>query len=404
MHVYASRVKSRPGKTPWSTIPLALAFVASFLALFHRDPAAPGANSLANWEPRPGAFESLLPAPGHVNPMLLLSSLVAAPSPPVYGFLVVFVLLAGFAVEGRLGTGKFLLLYASCSALGVVVQLLGHLSVPGTFAFGATAGVCGLAAAAIRMFPFAPVLYRGWTLLSWDRIEFNLPLWVVSSLFVVGVTGASVFTGSTAGIALLTSFAGTLGGFGLTYLFGTKTESFAESQARAGLDESTDVTALTRHEIEDLARANPESIEYTMAWLGRALETGGPPSDALAQFSRLLPRAVRSADPDQLSFVLTRLAGIPGAVPAEHLLDAGLRLEREGRPIPAAALFETAASDQDGSDEIQQSATFHLALLRETWLHDAVGALGLYREHMAKWPTSPFEPQVRERIDFLNRI
>ena len=313
-----------------------------------------------------------------------------------------FLWLMGAAVEGRLRTFKFLILYFLSGLTGDGLHMLMTLGQSDIPSLGASGAIMGLLGAALWMFPHSKVKVGYYFALWWHGI-WEWRMWGVA-LYYLGfdLLGAVIFPGSD-GVAHFAHLGGALGGFLVALALRAKRDDPTVSDAKSELADVNDLRALSKYELSQLALAQPDNPDLALAWLCRTMDHGGiPPHDAVSHFLKHAKVLARTGDIEQVGQAFFTLSQTSGQVPAAMLLDVGTRLEREGRPQMALPLLERALQSPDTNDAVAESAVFKLGMLQEAWFQNHTRALELFREHQSRWPMSPMEQQVKSRIAILS--
>lgn len=313
-----------------------------------------------------------------------------------------FLWLLGAAVEGRLKTIKFVLLYFLSGLCGDglhLVMTIGQQDVP---SLGASGAIMGLLGAALWMFPHSKMVvgyFFGW----WWYGLWEWRMWGVA-LYYLGfdLLGVVMSSGSD-GIAHFAHLGGALGGFLVALAMRVGRDDVVVSDAKSTLTDVGDLRVLSKHELGQMVGSQPNNAELALAWMNRSLQYGSlPGADVTQHFLRHGREIVRNGDIEQVGAAVFNLSQQPGAVPAQLLLDAATRLERESRPQLAKPLLERAISAADCTDAVAESAIFKLGMIEEAWFQNHAKALELFQEHARRWPMSPMDAQVKARIAVLS--
>ena len=193
-----------------------------------------------------------------------------------------------------------------------------------------------------------------------------------------------------------------MGGFLVALLFRAKRDNQTVSDAKSELADVSDLRMLSRTDLAELAKAQPDDPHVALAWMSRCVETNvPPPPECTAHFSRLLPRIVREGDAGQTGAAVLALSVRPGAVPASVLAETAARQEKAGQPQLAASLLDRAIRAPDCTDAIAEGAVFRSAMIQEAWFQNHAGALQGFEEFVRRWPMSPMAPQAQERAKVL---
>lgn len=321
---------------------------------------------------------------------------------------MLFLWIFGIAVEGRLKTPLFLLVYLASGLSGDFL----HLSLMGAKManvplIGASGAIMGIMGAALYMFPHAPITFLFVNLMGARTIDW--PLWGAALMYIgLDMLGAMVNLSGFGGTAHLAHLGGVGAGFLLMFVFRAKRDDEHTSEAKATLHDTKDYSALTRMQLGDLAKTQPDNADIALHWMQAALRQNpaAVPPECVAMFGRHLPALVRDGqDLQTIGAVLGQLSQKPGAVPAGYLITFSLRLEKGGQPQPARQLLESVRKDPTASEQDHEAATFRLAGIAEQWNQHWDLALSLYREFLQKYPMSPIAGTAQSRVKYLeNKI
>jgi membrane associated rhomboid family serine protease len=384
------RAKNPPESVPYATCGLILANVV-FYALT--------TNGLVV---REAAVQQYALTRANMGPQTLLSSMF------LHGDLLHlvgnmwFLALFGFAVEGRLRPLRFIVLYFLSGLCGDLLQttLLAHLEdIPSLGASGAVMGVMG---AALWMFPFSRVtvfyFFFPYGIGTWEW-----RMWAVAVYYLLFDTLGAFLTlasGLSGGVGNLAHLGGAAGGFLLAILLRGKRDDADVGEAKSVLSEGEgDLRILTRGQLADLAKAEPNNPKVALAWMQSGLHDGRAPlPECLEMVQRLWPQILREGDPKVLSEVALALALRPDVLSARQMMDAALLVEKAGHPQVALSLLDRSRSAPGSTDGDQENAVYRMALINEAWFQNHTQALALLEEHAARWPMSPMAGQVAERL------
>lgn len=314
-----------------------------------------------------------------------------------------FLWLLGAAVEGRLKTGKFLLLYLVAGLVGDGLHLLMTMSQNDVPSLGASGAIMGLLGAALWMFPFSKVKVFYWFSLWWHGV-WEWRMWGVA-LYYLGfdIVEAAVF-GGLDGVAHFAHIGGALGGFLVALAFRAKRDDPVVSDAKSELADANDLRALSKFDLSRLAMSQQDNKDIALAWMSRCVEYGGiPPQDCVEHFLKHARILAREGDIDQVGPAFFNLSEVQGRVPSNVLFDVGVRLEKEGRPQLAVPLLERVLRAPDCTDSIAEGAVFRLGMAQEAWFQNHAKALEWFEYFQQRWPMSPMEPQVKERVRVLRQ-
>lgn len=313
-----------------------------------------------------------------------------------------FLYLFGFAVEGRLRTLKFALVYFLAGLAGDLLHhiLLGaaHPNMPSIGASGAIMGVVG---AALWMFPHAKITFFYWFGLFF-RGTFDVPMWGVG-LFYVGIDAVSAFGGAQDGVGHFAHLGGALAGFLLCMLFRPTRDSALASDAKATLSETKDLKLLTRSELEELHRVTPEDTTVVLNWVVRSSrEPGGVRQNCQDAFIRLLPKIILEQD---VRTVSSSVGLMPtGLVKPNYLMQIASGLERVGDPVTANRFYELVQHHPDASNADLEASAFRTAILAELSFKDYHRAWSWYEYVLNTWPMGPFAEQAKARMVAISKM
>lgn len=138
--------------------------------------------------------------------------------------------------------------------------------------------------------------------------------------------------------------------------------------------------------------------------MNRCLRDGrGVPDECTRAFRVLLPTMMREIGAVPVAYAVAAQYPQPGGIPAQTLLDLGLRSEREGDYAIATRLLELAVAAPQTTPAIVESALFRLGVLCETATGNPQRALQAYDEVVRRFGVSPFADQARQRAADLRR-
>lgn len=307
-----------------------------------------------------------------------------------------FLWLLGAAVEGRLKTVKFLLLYFAAGLTGDGLHLLMTMNQPDVPSLGASGAIMGLMGAALWMFPHSKMVIFYWFGWFWHG-TWDWRMWGVALYYLGLDIVEAALLGSFSGVAHFAHIGGALGGFVMALVLRARRDDATVSDAKSELADVNDLRALSKYELSKLAEVQPDNPDLALAWISRSTEPA-----AVAFFKRHLNVLARTGDIDELGSALFNLSEQPGVIPAHVLFDVGARLEREGRPQLAVPLLERCLREPDCTDSTAEGAVFRLGMVQEAWFQNHAKALEWFTYHQQKWPFSPMESQVRERVAVLS--
>lgn len=314
-----------------------------------------------------------------------------------------FLYLFGFAVEGRLRTAKFVLLYFVAAFAGdlmhqlVVAQF--HPSVPSIGASGAIMGVLG---AALYMFPFGHVEFLwGWgmrlSIVIWN--VWHVALWYLGLDLVL-----ALLQGGSTGVAHFAHLGGALGGVIACAAFRARRDSMQASEARAVYADTKELAYLSSADLAAMNDSAPSDPLIVLHWVRRGLrDVGGPSDRCKAAFYRLLPEIVELPEVETIGSVFAGLSLTPGTIPTRMLLKISYKLERYGEFSLALQLLDAVLRHPEQTHSDWEAAMIRSAILCETALDNPDRARSTYNEILQRSPMSPIAEQARLRLAHLRR-
>jgi membrane associated rhomboid family serine protease len=311
-----------------------------------------------------------------------------------------FLYLFGFAVEGRLRTPRFLLLYFGAGLAGDLIhQLLVGASIPLQWSLGASGAIMGVMGAALYMFPFSKIdCWAGYGFrFSWDVYTLDM-IWV--ALIYVGLDLLPVVIGYQDGVGHVAHLAGLICGVVICALMFPKRDSSNVSEVKEILADTKDYGTLSGHEIAELAPTDPDNTTLALHWMDRCLRDGRMMPECESSFRRLLPRIIREEPVQAVGSALSALARTANYIAAEDLLTVSARLELKGEPSFALALLDQALRLPDITPSAYESALFRSAVLYER-LRNLDQARCRYQEVVSKYGISPLGEQAARRLKEL---
>lgn len=313
-----------------------------------------------------------------------------------------FLYLFGFAVEGRLRTAKFLLVYFVADLMGSLLHfVLIATAAPEIPTIGASGAIMGLLGASLWMFPFAHMDIFYWFGWFWRGI-WTAPMWGVGAYYL----GIDMLMGSLAlesGVANFAHLGGALGGFLMAMLLRARRDSSEASEAKAMFADVKDLSMLSAWELADMHRANPTDPLIALHWMTRCQRDGRVPDECHHAFRVLLPAMVREIEAPAVGFVVAAQFPTPGQIDPSLLLDLGLRCERAGEFHLAIRLMDFAVASPGVRPDIVESALYRIGVLSETAVANPQRALQAYDEVVRRFGISPMGDQARERARQLRQ-
>lgn len=311
-----------------------------------------------------------------------------------------FLYLFGFAVEGRLKTLKFLLVYFAADFAGNLLHFtLFSMAEPDIPTIGASGAIMGLLGATLWIFPFAHMDVFYWFGWFWRGV-FTVPMWGVG-LYYLGLDLVMALIGMDSGVANLAHLGGALGGFLVVLVLGSKRDSADVSEAKATFSEAKDLGVLRTRELEDLHRAKPTDPLIALHWMNRSQKDGRVSDDCHRAFRTLLPAMVKEIDSAPVGYAVASQFPSPGNIDPRLVLEVALKCERGGEFLLAIRLLEFVAADAKSTPDLVESALFRLGVLCETTTSNPQRALYAYDEVVRRFGLSPMADQAKARAKAL---
>ncbi len=308
-----------------------------------------------------------------------------------------FLYLFGFAVEGRLRTAKFLLLYFAAGFAGSAAHYFAFsVAEPTVPCIGASGAIMGLLGAALFMFPFAQMAFFLWFGLLYTTV-FVWPMWGVGLWYLGFDAVMALIGGAASGVAHLAHLGGAAGGFLAAMAFRPRRDNAETSEAKAVASDADDLGVLASRELAAMHASNPDDPWIALHWMHRSLrDPQGPKPDCKAAFLRLLPK-MRDYEPGSVGFCIASLASQPGVVPVAAIADVAHRLERVGEYALAVRLLDAIVQDPASRPADLESALLRIGILCETALANPQRAMAAYHEVARRFDVSPLADQARAR-------
>lgn len=314
-----------------------------------------------------------------------------------------FLYLFGFAVEGRLRTFKFLIVYVVAGLAGSISQVLiwGPMA-PDTPGIGASGAIMGVLGAALYMFPFGQVNFVYWFWYSYG--VFTAAMWAVGLIYIGENVLMALLVGTKANVGYLAHIGGAAGGFVAAMAFRPKRDSNVASEAKATLSETKDLAVLASYELAAMAASNPNDSLLILNWMDRSIREARVSPECHASFMKMLPQILAREDMRSVGFVLAAMSTGPSVIPPSVLIEAATRLERLYEHSLALRLYEAALRDPCCTAVDRESALFRTARLCEEALNNPQRAAHAYRELIRLYPMSPFATHAQTRAQVLSGL
>ncbi|MCB0826491.1 MAG: rhomboid family intramembrane serine protease [Armatimonadetes bacterium] len=317
-----------------------------------------------------------------------------------------FLYLFGFAVEGKLKWLKFIILYLAAGVGGDLLYMAmasgGSGDIPG---IGASGAIMGLLGASLWMFPHGKINVFYWFGIVWIGV-WEWPIWG-AALYYLGldVIGAmlqlSLFDGG--GTNHLAHIGGALGGFLCALLLRVKRDDEYVSEAKSTLAEAKDLSMLTRIQLRDMCSVQPDDSLLAHHWMYKSQQSPPVTDECIQHFMKHLPNIVREGDGASAAACVAGLIDQGTVFDNKVLLDCAGAAEKSGATSPAIKLLTTIRNSQHATSDDLETATFRLASIYEQWMNNPHKALELFQEYQHRWPMSPMESVVRQKISVLTQ-
>jgi membrane associated rhomboid family serine protease len=314
-----------------------------------------------------------------------------------------FLYLFGFAVEGRLRTAKFLILYllSGLAAAGLHLALRAH----GGDAplIGASGAIMGTLGAALYLFPHSLVLFLygippmlgGFT--PWRTY------WVAVYYVAIDLLGGALQrVAVVVGPAYFAHFGGVVAGALVCFVLRSRRDSMDTSDAKAMYSGVKDLRFLSVHELASMAQADPTNTTVVLNWTTRSVtDFRGITPECLSTFMGLLPKIIEREQPAAVGNVLAGLSTKGHHVPSATMVLLAARLERSGDARSAASLYDAVIKDLESDAGDQEAAFFRLGMLCETRFGNPQQACEFYVEVTQRFPMGGFADQAKIRLAAL---
>ena len=314
-----------------------------------------------------------------------------------------FLYLFGFAVEGRLRTAKFLVLYLVCGLAAGALHLAFGAHGGDVPMIGASGAIMGAVGAALYLFPHGLVRFLYgilwfWTVSPW-RMYWLAFYYLGFELLVAAFQRAGIATGIPYFVPLA---AGAVAGALVCWVVRGTRDSKDTSDAKAMLSDLKDMRFLSAHELATMAKANPTDTRVTLNWAARSVtDVKGISTECLEAFMHLLPKIVEKEPADSVGSALASLSAAGVHVPSATMIILASRIERNADPRGAANLYDAVVKDLDSTPDDIEAALYRLGMLCETRFADPGRACEYYVELAQRYPMGTFEDQVRMRLAAL---
>lgn len=310
-----------------------------------------------------------------------------------------FLYLLGFAVEGRLRTFKFLVVYLFSGFTG---DLLWHVLqarfAPDLPSIGASGAIMGIMGAALWMFPYAKVTTVYWFGFFWRGV-FDCPMWGIA-LYFLGFDFLNALLTASAhggGVNNLAHLGGALGGLLATMAFRPRRDTAEASDAKAMLHDTKDLSVLSSRELRELHKSNPADEETVLHWVHRAMRENRVDDECRHAFRTALPKLAAGRAPASTAHALLHVY-TPGMCRPADLIALAQRLEREQEPSLAISLYERAYGDAQATPADHEVCLFRVGLLCEGPLRNPQRAIQCYELILKSFPMGSFAAMASARL------
>lgn len=263
---------------------------------------------------------------------------------------------------------------------------------------GASGAIMGAVAAAMYIFPYAPVCFLSVTIyrLTQGEITFEWPMWAAGCYFLAfDLLGAMLsLNGAPSGTANLAHIGGAIVGLVLPMLFRTQRDSEYVSEAKSIMSEAKDYSVLWRQQLEDLATTQPDNPKLALALMHRAYtENQRAKPEHIELFKRNFRGILREEEARDLASVSTTMVTKdPDALlPSQFLMLAHRLLELQ-QANAARSVLEGLRKVSTLSESDKEATLLQLARIYDHNLHSYSPAYTLYYEFYQSYPMSPSTP------------
>ncbi|HEY3781393.1 MAG TPA: rhomboid family intramembrane serine protease [Fimbriimonadaceae bacterium] len=332
----------------------------------------------------------------HFNPLSLLTHMFLHENLLHITGNMWFLYLFGFAVEGRLRSAKFLLIYFASGLAGGLLQMA--VSPHGMYGLGASGAIMGVLGAALYLFPYSQVQffcgigYAG-RLATWSMI------WV--AVYFIGMDVLlTLISGTASGVAHLAHIGGAAAGFGVCLLLKAPRDNRQASDAKAIYDQTKDLSRLSSADLAAMAQNNPNDTRLILSWMHRNIRDGQIRQDCSVAFLRLLPSIIQKEQGPPVGFVLISLISIGMPIQNTHVLRVAQSVANVGEVTLALRLYDCVLRNPKSTPPDLEAALFRKALACEQ-LNNRQQAASTYTQFIQKFPMSPMAPQAKMRLEML---
>lgn len=310
---------------------------------------------------------------------------------------MLFLWVFGSAVEGRLGVGRFLLVYFASGILGYFLQAGFDLAIFGNIVpcIGASGAVAGLMGAYVYLFSWSPisVFYCVWLFLVYVRIGVAdvAATWVILAFVVMNILesllGVAGFSNGVANLAHL-------GGLGVGFLFclalRIKRDSEALSNAKAAHATMKDLSLVPLQDLMVMLDDDPRDSKVLRAIFEPAIRL--QKENVIHSAMERAGASLADIDPSLVSYYLTKYPGSKAEIyPPVALLKVAGAAERANEAESAVQMYKIIA-DKFPSTPDAEMALYRSAACYWNSFKNAENAKACLRELAAKHPNGPMTP------------
>jgi membrane associated rhomboid family serine protease len=379
------RANNLPERTPAITVLLTLLNLLAF-----------GLTSQNFDRVRPDMVAQFALTRGSITPLHLFSSLFLHQNLLHLSVGILFLWLFGTAVEGRIRSFWFLILFLASGIAGnlLPVLLLGGWEPLGAV-FGMSGALLGLAGAYLVLFPYSTFGVLFWR----PMLNFGSTDWPVQRIVFV-LVAYDLFLGLAfqrlGGLASPLHLIGVGVGWGLAALLPVRRDDENSAFARAALSDTHDYSLLHMADLEALMQGDTEDMNLVMAYCERLLATKREERMArsLSLFRKYGPRLVEKAEPIALAEALLFVPVSMGGIPTLLYLRLASRLEAVGALDNAAQVYRRACDLAPGTPDTEV-AMFRLAQLLHRRFRNVAQAKALYDEILRQFPNGKMALETR---------
>jgi len=385
MIVFPFRAKNVPEQRPYITMALILINVIVFA--FTCD------SSLGV---RQGAVDALAVSHSHLTLLRLFTAMFLHGSFMHIAGNMWFLWLFGSAIEGRIGSWRYLIVYLLA---GIVGSLLHDIAVgfhnPDQPTLGASGAIMGIAGAYLYAFPYAMIRLFWWFGLRPGITEWHAR-WVV--LYFIGLDVLNgVLLQSADGVAHLAH----IGGFGTRILacgaMQVKRDSEDFSAAQAVRADVKDPDLLSAIDLEILLQYPTDNMRLVMAYCNKVLLLPGVMGEqkCLKMLRQYLRPLLEHGDPHRLASIVLRLdIDAARTLPTIAMLRLGSILEQAGNYDYAVRIYRRLV-EMNARCADAEVALHRMGRIYDRVFRDSANARFVYSELLRLFPNGELAEEIR---------